>query len=49
MIVGQGVAGDMTFHNLGRDVARAGTWRDEDRDAKAWQDEDEGREAGNQG
>jgi hypothetical protein len=44
---GQGIAGDGTFHDLDRDVARVGTWRDEDRDAKAWQDGDEDREAGN--
>jgi hypothetical protein len=41
------VAGDMTFHDSDRDVARAGTWHDEDRDAKGGQDEDEDREAGN--
>jgi alpha-amylase/alpha-mannosidase (GH57 family) len=29
-------------------VTRAGTWRDEDGDAKAWQGEDEDREARNQ-
>jgi hypothetical protein len=29
-------------------VTRVGTWCDEDRDVKAWQDDDEDREAGNQ-
>jgi hypothetical protein len=44
---GQGVAGDATFRDSDRDVARAGTRHDEDRDAKAWQDKDEDTEAGN--
>jgi hypothetical protein len=41
MMEGQGVAEDMTFHDLDRDVTRARTWHDEDGDAKAWQGEDE--------
>jgi hypothetical protein len=44
---GQGMAGDVTFHDLDRDVGRVWTWHHEDRDVKAWQDEDENREAGN--
>jgi hypothetical protein len=28
-----------------RDMARMGTWHDEDWDGKAWQDEDKDREA----
>jgi hypothetical protein len=45
---GQGMAGDVTFHDSDTDVARTGTWCDEDGDAKAWQDGDEDREARNQ-
>jgi hypothetical protein len=45
---GQGIMGDVTFHNLDRDVARAAIRHGEDRDARAWQDEDEDREARNQ-
>jgi hypothetical protein len=47
VIEGQGIMGDITFHNLDRDVARAGIWHDEGRDARAWQGEDEDREARN--
>jgi alpha-amylase/alpha-mannosidase (GH57 family) len=47
MMERQGVAGDMTFRHSDRDVARTGTWHDEDGDTKAWQDVDEDREAGN--
>jgi hypothetical protein len=43
----QGMVGDMTFHDADRDVTRAVIEDDEDWDAKAWQDEDEDREAGN--
>jgi hypothetical protein len=39
--------GDITFNNLDRDINRAGTWYDNDRDAKACQDKDDDREAGN--
>jgi hypothetical protein len=45
---GQGMAGDMTFHDSVRDVTRAGTGHDEDGDAQAWQGEDKDREAGTQ-
>jgi hypothetical protein len=38
----------MTFHDLDRDMARMGTWHDEDGDVKAWHDKDEYREASNQ-
>jgi hypothetical protein len=48
MMEGQGVLGDATFHDSDRDVTAAGTWHDEDGDAKAWQGEDEDREAGSQ-
>jgi hypothetical protein len=44
---GQGGAGNATFCDWDRDVARAGTWCDEDGYTKAWQDEDEDREARN--
>jgi hypothetical protein len=37
----------MTFHDSDRDVARMGTWHDEDGDMKAWQDKDEDREVRN--
>jgi hypothetical protein len=30
------MVGDETFHNLNKDVAKAGTWYDKDRDMKAW-------------
>jgi hypothetical protein len=43
MIEGQGMAGDMTFHDLDRDVARAGTGYDEDSHTNAWQDKDKDR------
>jgi hypothetical protein len=42
------MVGEVTCHDTDRDVARAGTWCDEDGNAKAWQDEDEDSEAGNQ-
>jgi hypothetical protein len=45
---GLGMAGDMTFRILDRDVTRTGTWDDEEGDIKAWQDEDKDSEAGNQ-
>jgi hypothetical protein len=48
MMEAQGMAGYRTFYNSGRDVARMGTWHDEDGDTKAWQDEDEYREARNE-
>jgi hypothetical protein len=41
----QGMAGDIAFHDSDRDVARAGTWRNEDKDLKACQDKDEDWEA----
>jgi hypothetical protein len=44
---GQGMAGDVTFCHSDRDMVRVGTWHNEDRDAKAWQDEDKDREARN--
>jgi hypothetical protein len=44
---GQGMVGDTTFHDLDRDMARVGTWCDEDGDVKAWQDEDKNRQARN--
>jgi hypothetical protein len=44
---GQGMVGYVTFHDLDRDVTRAGTRHDEDRDVKAWQGKDKDREAGN--
>jgi hypothetical protein len=45
---GQGIVGDATSHDLDRDMGRAGSWLDEDGDPKAWQDDDEDREARNQ-
>jgi hypothetical protein len=47
MMEGQGMVGDTTFHYLDRDVTRVGTWHDADGDVKAWQGEDEDREARN--
>jgi hypothetical protein len=44
---GQGMVGDITFHDSDMDMARVGTLHDEDWDAKAWQDEDEDMKAGN--
>jgi hypothetical protein len=48
MAEGQGIAGDITFHDSDRYVARVGTWHDEDRDVKAWQDNDEDQDTRNQ-
>jgi hypothetical protein len=45
MTVGQGMVGDVTFHDSDRDLTRTRTWPNEDRDTKACQDEDEDREA----
>jgi hypothetical protein len=47
MMEGQGMVGDATLHDLDRDVARAGTWYNEDRDVKAWQGDNKDREAQN--
>jgi hypothetical protein len=41
------MAGDTTFRDSDRDIARVGTWHDEDRDTKARQDYNKDREAGN--
>jgi hypothetical protein len=35
MMEGQGILGDMTFHNSDRDIIRAGTMHNEDGDMKA--------------
>jgi hypothetical protein len=40
MIEGPGIVEDATFYDSDRDVARAGTGYDKERDAKAWQDKD---------
>jgi hypothetical protein len=37
----------MTFYNLDRDMARVGTQYNEDRNMRAWQNEDKDREARN--
>jgi hypothetical protein len=42
------MAGDPTFHDSDRDIGGIGTWHNEDRDTKAWQNEDKYRKAGNQ-
>jgi hypothetical protein len=47
MILGQGMAEDVTFYDLDRDIAGIRTCYNEDRDAEAWQDKDEDRDAGN--
>jgi hypothetical protein len=39
------VVEDATFCDLDRDMARMGTWHDEDGDMKAWQDGDDHRGA----
>jgi hypothetical protein len=47
MTDGQGIAWDITFCDLDRDVARVGTWHHKGWDMKACQDPDEDREARN--